>query len=350
MTSSPEQLTHLVIPGIWPEVLRVGYGTYHLGDKLNAPDAIDSLAGAFQAGVNLFDTSDNYGTELVIGRAVSGGYLPREEVIIATKTGLATTLVEQKVWNSEYRPYNTDPARIRKQVDRSLMVLGDEVGYIDLYQLHVYDPHVEPVAHAELMAELMEAGKIKAWGVSNYSIQELSGLLHACDSHGLPRPSTTQPFYNLLASDTEDAAQFAAEQGLIVLAHSPLVKGVLTDKRLPELSKIIDRAIETTPEENRHLADGAKSALDKLVGLSKLSKLYRTSLAKVAIGWTLQDPNVVSLAAVTTPDYLEDACQALTEDIDPEILASIEALRADKEALQVFLNISHSVIRNIRKY
>src|SRR5690606_27111240 len=119
------------IAGIDVPAFRIGYGTYHLLDKMNASEAIDSFGEAYQSGINLYDTSDNYGTELAIGRAVSAGVLPRDRVIIATKTGLGTTLREQTSWNEAGRRYNTDPDRIRRQVDNSLRVLGDDVGVID---------------------------------------------------------------------------------------------------------------------------------------------------------------------------------------------------------------------------
>lgn len=341
---------HISIPGIEPEVYRIGYGTYHLLDKLNASQALDSFGEAFDSGINLFDTSDNYGTELVLGRAVSLGILPRDEVVIATKTGLGTTVTEQKSWNEQKRRANTEPTRIKNQVENSLRVLGTDVGIIDIYQLHVRDDNVEHIAHAEVMAELIDKQKIKAWGVSNYSNQELQELIEVCDNNKLPRPVTSQPFHNLLDSSSENKIDLAANLGIITLAHSPLLKGVLTDKRSKQLINAFNNITEEGSEKDKLIVEEISPTTEKLSKLIQEVRDSGTNLARVAIAWTLRNPNVISLTAATNDQYLKDAIEALYLDFSPEIEAKIDDLRSDSEALDYFQKVTHGLIRQIRQY
>jgi len=343
-------VANLQIGDLQPEVSCIGFGTYHLGDKLNASDALDAFGAAHQAGIVLFDTSDNYGTELVIGRAVSAGVLPRDEVIIATKTGLGTTMGEQKAWTAAERRQNTDPDRVRKQVDNSLRVLGDDVGPIDIYQLHVHDPLVPPEAHAELMTELIEAGKIRSWGVSNYSIDELGELLEACDSCGLVRPVTSQPFYNMLSLDGQANVDFARDEGLVVLGHSPLVKSALTDARLTQLLGFIEERNREGNHEEKEAIDIMRPTMERMQAIAEVAAEHGRPLAQLAIAWTLREPGVITLTTPTNPSYLEDALAATRWHLDPELLAQIDEMRADTESLNVFRGVVHNLVRDFRGY
>lgn len=228
---------------------RLGYGTYHLLDKINASQALDSFAEAFEVGINLFDSSDNYGTKSIIGRAVSAGILPRDEVIIATKTGLATTLPEQRQMKElSGAGHDTTTQRVRAQIDNSLRVLGDDVGCIDLYQLHVPDERVSHEEHAELMSELIESGKIVEYGLSNYSKEQLEQFLAACDDRGLRRPAAIQPYFNMLAAKSIPEVGLAQDEGIVVLAHSPLLKGALAGLRREKALELFNSIVSSDSE------------------------------------------------------------------------------------------------------
>lgn len=281
---------------------------------------------------------------------MSDSTLPREEVVIATKTGLGTTLSEQRRWNEQGRRGNTDPARIREQVDNSLRILGEDVGIIDIYQLHVRDPDVEHAAHAETMADLIDTGKIKTWGVSNYSNQELEDLLEACDERDLPRPTTSQPFHNMLAPYSHEKTQYAKDEGLVVLAHSPLIKGVLTDARFQELKETLELYRDGDNEGNQEVLERIAPQMDQLTNISKIARAHGSSLAQVAISWTLLDPNVITLTTATNASRLSTATNALITEINPQLWEAITDLHKDKEDLEFFWGIAHKLIRHIRGY
>lgn len=333
------------IEGIANPVFPIALGTYHLLDKMNAYQAIEALEHAALAGINLLDTSDNYQTETVIGRALSAGALRRQKIIIATKTGLGTTAREQQAWQQEQRPANTDPARVRQQVEQSLFLL--DVDYIDLYQLHAYDPQVPPEAHAELMAELLETGRIKAWGVSGYGAAELRALLQACDDQHLPRPVTSQPFYNLASTYQTDAVDLAHQEGLTVLAHSPLLKRGLTDRGLQLLNQDVHQRITAVPPDESVNTAHLEEVIDQLHSIAALARARNRNLAQVALAWLVQKPNTVVLTTPTNPDYLDQALQAAEWHLDQEIITAINQLRSDQAALTTFQNYAHALMRHL---
>ncbi len=329
---------------------RIGYGTYHLMDKMNASEAIDSFGVAYEAGINLFDTSDNYGTELAIGRAVSAGVIEREHVVIATKTGLGTTAREQQAWDASKRRYNTDPERVRRQVDNSLRVLGDGVGIIDLYQLHVYDPEVPHEAHAELMSELVEEEKIRAWGVSNYSNQQLTDLLRACDERGLDHPATSQPFHNILSVKGTSAITLAQKAGMVVLAHSPLLKSALTERRFAEITDFITSRQEKSSDEEQGVIVAMQPTIERLQRLIEMAHGRERNLPQLAIAWTLQDSHTITLTTPTNPTYLAEALDALEWKLESDITEVIDELRTDVAGVELFSDNAHRLVRSFRGY
>ena len=327
----------------------IGYGTYHLLDKLNAYDAIESLGAAHQAGVTLFDTSDNYGTELAIGKAVSEGVLPRDEVVIATKTGLAATVPEVRVWGDRHA--NTEPSRVRQQVEKSLWTLGDDVGPIDLYQLHVHDPTVPAVDIASTLNDLISEGKILSYGVSNYGAEALRELIDACDSNGLARPVSLQPFHNILSSaGTESAIDLAREHGMTILAHSPLHKGALTNKGVTILDGVMADADAryTKPEELEQLVP-LKVAFESIKLLKEYAADHDKGLAEMALAWLAMQENTVVLTACTRPTSLATAVAAPQWTIDNEGLALIEEVRGSS-LVQVGASKLLSLMRSINAY
>ncbi len=324
----------------------IGYGTYHLGDKLDEYDAVRSMGRAFDRGVTLFDTSDNYGTEGLIGIAVREGYLPRDEVVIATKTGLSTSYDHQVTLSRAGKRADTSPPRIREQVDKSLTILGKAVGVIDLYQLHVRDDTVEPVEHAATMSELIEAGKIRAYGVSNYSAEDLEELVRACDAEGLPRPVASQPFFNLVEGPT-DAIVAAHSNKLAVLAHSPLLKGILTESTINDLTTAVSMDEEEAGDDIPEGLKLFKRGLDRIKQLQEYGQNRGLTLSQLAISWVTGYPSTVALTACSNERYLNDAITGADYQLDMEDADLNRIIDGFDEA--AFVSMAINVMRD-RKY
>lgn len=342
-----EQLRTVTLGNSDLETSTIGYGTYHLKDKLDEYDAVRSMGEAFEQGITLFDTSDNYGSEALVGIAVREGFLPRDEVVIATKTGLGTSYAHQVALNTADKRGDTSPDRIRSQVDKSLLILGKDVDVIDLYQLHIPDPTVEPVEHAAVMAELIEAGKIRAYGVSNYSAADITALMQACEEEGLPKPVTSQPFFNIVGGYT-DAVAAAHESGLTVLAHSPLLKGILSQHTVDMLK------MEILIDEHEAGADAPeglhvfKQGLESILKLRAYAESQGLTLPQLALAWPLGRPNTVTLTSCTNERYLNDATIAARAPIDvadPELKSIVDGF--DEAS---FTSLAINVMRGSKYY
>ena len=185
------------LPGTGISVSRLCLGTMTFGSPVAEPDAIRLVHDAAELGVNFIDTANMYEgynrfagsaggvAEEIVGKAVAGR---RTDFVVATKLGMKVgdTPVDE----------NTSPEAIRVQLRRSLRRINTD--YIDLYYLHRYDPNTAPGEIARAIGEELKAGTIRAWGVSNYSAEQLSALLAAAREENIPLPSMCQPPLSLL--------------------------------------------------------------------------------------------------------------------------------------------------------
>lgn len=322
-------------------VSQVGCGTYHLGDKLDFMSAVESLEAAYRAGISLFDTSDNYqGSEAVIGKALMGSLIPRDFITIATKTGLPTSWYEAADWQAKGVKADCSPARVRTQLEKSLATMG--IDEVDLYQYHKLDPSISHAEAAGTMNELIEEGKVRAWGVSNYPDEELDELMDACEAEGLILPSTTQPGHSVLNGTLRQEADKIA-----TLVHSPLAKGLLVDDTILELKEWIEGfgpvQLAAMPERERRQILAAGEALEALDGLYEYAHSYNLSLQQFALGWVISRGAVV-LTAPTRPEYLDDitvavAAKSHLEGEDPDDLEDIRRKLFESGGLGMVLEL-----------
>ena len=205
------------------KVSRLCLGTMMFGDRTSEDEAARIVGSAREAGVNFIDTADLYAngeSERITGRLVAGD---RDKWVVATKTG---------------QPRPDDPNRgigrkwLFHAIDGSLARLGME--WVDIYYLHRDDPAVpmdEPVA---AMGDLIRAGKIRYWGVSNILGWRIAEAACVADRLGVSRPVVCQPYYNALNRQPENEILPACRHfGVGAVPYSPLARGVLTGKYRP---------------------------------------------------------------------------------------------------------------------
>lgn len=329
-------------------VSSVGFGTYHLREKVGPSAAIDVMGSAFQEGITLYDTSDNYGTEELIGIAVKEGVLPRDQVVVATKTGLAVSAQEHLAWVDEDKHVDVTPSRIRQQAEKSLRLLGEDVGVIDLYQLHSYDPEVPPDVPARVMNRLIDEGKIRAYGVSNYPATAIADILHACDEWGFRYPVSSQPITNLVYGYDEAAAEITRADGMTTLAHSPLHKGLLAEGMLYQLQDTVAEA-ERSGDAN---AEDVAAFKEGLVHLDKLrDKAWDTdhSLSALAIAWVAMHPDTVVLTSPTDRIRLHDAKEGASWRLDDETIGMVHEAQ-EYFAGTNFVDFTANLMRRLKIY
>src|SRR6201991_5251440 len=200
-------------------------GTMMFGGPADEATSLRIIAKAREAGVNFIDTADAYNggnSEQVVGRAISH---TRQGWILATKLA---------------NPMGDDPNRgglsrrwVLQAAEESLKRLGTDT--IDIYYLHKED-HSTPLEETvRAMAELIRAGKVRYFGVSNYRAWRVAEICNICDRLGIDRPIVSQPYYNAM-NRMPEVEHFPAcgYYGLGIVPYSPLARGVLTGQYKPD--------------------------------------------------------------------------------------------------------------------
>ena len=300
--------TDLVLP-------RIALGTWAIGGWMwgGSDDraAIRTIQGAIERGITLIDTAPVYGfghSERLVGRALAENGL-RQKALIATKAGLD--------WRGDEVFRNSSPARIRHEVEASLLRLRTDV--IDLYQLHWPDDAVAIEETAAVMGELLREGKIRAIGVSNFSPAQMDRFRAVAPLHSV------QPPYNLFERAAEaDVLPYAERLGLAVLAYGPLCRGLLTGKITRDSRWGGDDLRRSDPKFQEPLLGqylDAVAALERFAG-----QTYRKSVLALAVRWVLDRGRTVALWGARKPEQLDAVEEALGWHIGPVAMREIEEI------------------------
>ncbi len=264
----------------------IGFGAWAAG-KAGWGDADEAeqeraIWEAYDSGVNFFDTAPVYGfgeSERVLGRVLKH---VRDKVYIATKFGL--------VWNDKGIRNDVTRANIFREIDESLRRLDTD--YIDLYQVHWPDPEGRtPIAETiGALKDLVQAGKIRYIGVSNFSVSQLAEAQATAPVVSLQSP------YNLLQRKVEDAElPYIAANGVGFIPYSPLAQGLLTGKFA--LDSVIS-ADDVRKQLNPLFAPGKyEYALAKVEKLKEIAEKYGKTPAQTALNWLAAKPEVTTIIA-----------------------------------------------------
>jgi aryl-alcohol dehydrogenase-like predicted oxidoreductase len=276
------------------------------------------------AGFNFIDTADVYSrwapghvggeSETVIGRwLMQGGR--RDKVVIATKVGL--DMGDGKI--------GLKPARIRQAVEESLRRLRTDC--IDLYQAHKDDADSPLEATLETFAKLIEQGKVRAIGASNYSAARLAEALEVSRRLGLPRYESLQPLYNLYdrAAFEKELQPLCLEQGVAVINYYALAAGFLSGKyRSPQDAAKSARGANTVA---KYLN---ARGLQILRALDEAAQRTGSTAAEVAIAWVMAQPGVTApIASASSLPQLNELVRASRLALDADTLALLTRASAE---------------------
>src|SRR3954466_13510327 len=209
------------IPGTSLKVSPVAIGTWAIGGGMwggtDEAESVATIRAALKHGINIVDTAPVYGfgrSEEIIGKAIAEGRL-RSDVLIATKAGLQ--------WDGGKVSRNASRARILREVEDSLRRLRTD--YIDIYQVHWPDPLVTIEETADAMLMLLAQGKIRAIGVSNFSVVQMERFRRVAPLHVL------QPPYNLFERGVEtDLLPYCRKNRIAMLGYGALCRGLLSGR------------------------------------------------------------------------------------------------------------------------
>lgn len=285
--------------------------------------SIAVIHAALDRGITLLDTSDAYGVghnEKLLGRALRGR---RDEAIIATKGGLVASYVEGLPLTDR----DGRPEHLRRAVEASLERLGIES--IDLYYLHRVDPDVPLEDSWGALSELVQAGKIRALGLSEVTVPQ-AGAAHAI--HPVAAVQSELSLWTrgpLGAGTTPDGAEmgdmvaWTREHDAIFVPFSPLGRGFLTgtvdiDALGPtDFRRSQPRFADGARERNQQIVDAVRQVADRL----------RTTPAAVALAWVLaQGDHVIPIPGTTKVQRLDENLSAAGLELAPEDLSILDAL------------------------
>jgi 1-deoxyxylulose-5-phosphate synthase len=278
--------------------------------SLNEGAATPIIRQAIEAGINFFDTANVYSdgtSEEIVGKVLAE-HANRDEIVLATKVH-GPTRRGPNGWGLSRKA-------ILSEIDNSLRRLGTD--YIDLYQIHRFDPRTPIEETLEALHDVVKAGKTRYIGASSMYAWQFAKMLHTAEQHGWTRFTTMQNHYNLLYREEErEMLPLCVDEGIGVIPWSPLARGRLTR----DWDESTERS--QTDEFGRRLyAESDRVIVQAVADLADKRGLKR---AQISLAWLLAKPAISApIVGVTNAGQLEDAVSSLSIELSPEEIESLE--------------------------
>jgi aryl-alcohol dehydrogenase-like predicted oxidoreductase len=290
----------------------VCFGTWQLSPRFWGPQPKEQLLAAmraaFEAGINFFDTAEAYGdglAETVLGEFAAS--IPRDKVVIVTKVF--------NHFNADGSRYpDLSPAHIVQRCEMSLKRL--QTDSIDIYLLHFFDPLTPLADIAQTLDKLKKQGKIRHYGVSNFSVEQLR------IARRFGAFNVSQPPYSLLNAGIEaDHLPYCLAEDVGVMVYSPMHMGLLTGKYTGE---------ETFNDFRQHHADFQserfRSIAQAVRGLQPMAERYGLTLYQLILAATLKHPAIqAAVVGIKTPEQIAEAVGAIGIMIERQDYFAIRA-------------------------
>ncbi len=259
----------------------VGLGCMGLSHASGTPtpkeEAVKILQEAHQIGYNFYDTAECYtginpdGTinynEEIVGEAIKDF---RDEIVLCTKFGVTH--------KGDHLELDSSPERIRKSIEGSLKKL--QTDYIDIYYQHRIDPHVEPEVVAGVMKELIEEGKIKAWGISEVNEDYLRR------AHAVCPVTVIENRYSMMARWYEKLMPVCQELGITYVAFSPLANGALTGAYQSK-NDFGNGEQDFRPNMPQYSDEGIKKTNELLEVVNQIGQIHQANSAQMSLAWMM---------------------------------------------------------------
>ncbi len=279
---------------------------------------------ALELGINFFDTANVYSlgeSERILGRALRSFGARREEMVIATKL---------------FHPMSAAPndrglsrKHILQAIDASLSRLGLE--YVDLYQIHRFDPETPIEETLEALTDLIRAGKVRYIGASTMAAYQFSRMLFTADRTRLARFVSMQNNYSLLYREEErEMIPLCREEGIGLIPYSPIGGGLLAGSR----------RTGTVRSHSPMARDRFRRPADEAVidAVAAVAKERGVRPAEIAVAWLLGRPGVTApIVGATKPQHLDDPVKAVATQLGPQETARLEGAYEAQAPLPVYL-------------
>jgi aryl-alcohol dehydrogenase-like predicted oxidoreductase len=271
---------------------------------------------AVEGGITFFDTADVYNggeSEVLTGR-ILGRLLPREEYVLATK-------VHGRTWPGE-NGRGLGRKHVLASIDASLTRLG--LDYVDLYQIHRWDPLTPVEETMEALNDVVRAGKARYIGASSMYAWQFAKAQAAAARAGGARFVSMQDHYNLLYREEErEMIPQCIDQGVAVLPWSPLARGILAGNRVGMTERLTTRARTDQFADSLYVPELDVPVVDRL---DEVAAARGVPSAQVALAWVLQRQGVTApIVGATKPGHVEDALAAESLELTAAEVAALEA-------------------------
>lgn len=297
------------------EVSVLGLGTNAFGKRADQDTSIRIIHHALDHGVNFIDTANIYAgteSERIIGLALEGR---RQKAVLATKAGLIMGQGPNGRGSSRYH--------LMQELENSLRRLRTD--YVDLYQIHTFDPHTPLEETLRTLDDMVRSGKVRYIGASNYAAWELMKAIGISEAKGLNRFVSTQVSYSLADRTPErELVPMCLDQGVGIIPYFPLAGGILTGKyslenRAPEQSRA-----DTDPNFSRFVID-RNIRLGQEVG--RLAAGLELAPSSLSLAWLMGRPAVSTvIVGATRTSQLEDNLHSVEMTLSAETIQELDRI------------------------
>lgn len=297
------------------EVSVLGLGTNAFGKRANQDTSIKIIHHALDSGINFIDTANIYTdseSERIIGQALDG---KRHNVVLATKAGL----VKGKGPNAS----GSSRLHLQQELEGSLRRLNTD--YIDLYQIHTFDPYTPIEETLRALDDMVSSGKVRYIGASNYVAWELMKALGISECKGFARYISTQISYSLADRTPEhELVPMCVDQGVGIIPYFPLAGGILSGKYNVTDEAPLSSRVNTDPSFSKFL-DDRTITLGRNV--SKLAAERGFTSSAISLAWLMDRPAISTvIVGATRIEQLEDNLKSVYINLDSEITKELDEI------------------------
>ncbi|MEX3617725.1 aldo/keto reductase [Paenibacillus glucanolyticus] len=295
------------------KVSKLGLGTNAFGKRADQETSTRIIDHALDHGINFIDTANIYAgseSERIIGQALSG---KRHNVVLATKAGLVNGQGPNERGSSRYH--------LLQELENSLKRLKTD--YVDLYQIHTFDPDTPLEETLRTLDDLISSGKVRYIGASNYAAWEIMKALGISELKAYARYVSTQTSYSLADRTPElELVPLCLDQGVGIIPYFPLAGGILTGKYSQGSSTPSGSRAETDPNFNRFLEDHNLKLGQQV---SQLAAEHGHSPSALSLAWLMNRPAVSTvIVGATKTEQLDDNLKSLEIEIDETLGSSLD--------------------------
>lgn len=287
---------------------------------VNDQDSIATLEAAVAGGINFFDTAYCYGADGESEKLIARGLgHRRDEIVIATKVGIS--------WSPDHKQQlDARPETIKRHCEESLRRLNTD--RVELLYLHAPDPRTPVAESAGALRELMEAGKSRSIGVSNFDVEQLAEFHATCPI------TASQPPYNMLQRQIEqDTLPWCREHNVAVVVYWPLLKGLLAGHLRRDH---VFPPGDGRPKYPMFQGDEWQRNQDFVDRLRAIAESAGKTVSQIVVNWTIHQPGITAaLCGAKRPAQIQETAGAMGWTLSAAQLAEIDAALADRGTPQV---------------